>query len=384
MSNVIPPSSDTPPSASSGQYDPSDSSATPSLQPLPGSSPQPQRAEAARLHHLLLGDTLSIRQYDLLTDDHPHRWYDPREPLRCRAWSRGIAFVGILLGIMLAVSFVGVVVITLNTMASGASAASLSVDITSMSTSSPMIMLSSTAELIAAVAAYLIVTLVMERRRPPVELSPRRAFGAIRGMIAAFACIAVCVGVIALFGGYRIVGFDPDYSPWADLLTLGFTAGIAEEIMMRGILLRLTEESLGSWGAVILSAFVFGIIHWFNRDGTLWGGLAIAIEAGLLFGAIYLATRSLWWCMGFHFMWNIAEGPIFGSIVSGNGEQHSWLVAQWNGPAWLTGGSFGLEASIVPVILLGGIAVAILVHLQRLGLMIEPIKDRKRRFGIPA
>ncbi|MBW3092260.1 CPBP family intramembrane metalloprotease [Bifidobacterium sp. 82T10] len=377
MSNVTPPSSDTPLPTSPGQYDPSGSSATPSLQPSPGSSPQPQRAGAAGLHHLLLGDTLPIRQYDLLAADHPHRWYDPREPLRFRAWSRGLAFVGILLGVMMTVYVIGFTIVAMN-LPDGSWAPD------SLSTSSPVVVVNSIAELTAAVVAYLIVTLVMERRRPPAELSPRRAFGVIRGMIAAFACIAVCLGVIALFGGYRIVGFDAGYSPWADLLTMGFTAGIAEEIMMRGILLRLTEESLGSWGAVVLSAFVFGIIHWANPDGSLWGGLAIAIEAGLLFGAIYLATRSLWWCMGFHFMWNMAEGPIFGSIVSGTGEQRSWLVAQWNGPEWLTGGSFGLEASIVPVIVLGGLAIAVLVRLQRLGLMIEPIKARKRRFGIPA
>ncbi|MCH9276300.1 CPBP family intramembrane metalloprotease [Bifidobacterium amazonense] len=357
MSNVTPPSSDIPPL-------------------------RPQRANSARLHRALLGDTLPVRQYDLLTDDHPCRWYDPRETLRVRAWSRGMAFVGILLGVMIAVSFIGVVVITVGETIGGSGEPGLDIDVASLRGSSPMAVLSSIAELIAAVVAYLIVTLVMERRRPPVELSPRRAFGVIRGMIAAFVCIAVCIGVIAVFGGYRIVGFDPGYNPWADLLTLGFTAGIAEEIMMRGILLRLTEESLGSWGAVILSAFVFGIIHWSNPDGTLWGGIAIAIEAGLLFGAIYLATRSLWWCMGFHFMWNIAEGPIFGSIVSGTGEQGSWLVARWSGPDWLTGGSFGLEASIVPVIVLGGVAIALLIHLQRHGLMLDPIKQRKRWLGI--
>ncbi|WP_219100145.1 CPBP family intramembrane glutamic endopeptidase [Bifidobacterium pluvialisilvae] len=237
----------------------------------------------------------------------------------------------------------------------------------------------SCAELFGAIVAYMVVVLAMEGRRPPMELAPTRAFDLVRGAVASFVCIAVCIGVIALLGGYRIVGFNAGYDPWADLLTLGLVAGVAEEIMMRGILLRLVEEGLGSWGAVAVSALVFGLLHVTNPDGTLWGGIAIAIEAGLLFGAIYLATRSLWWCIGFDAMWNIAEGPVFGSIVSGTGAQRSWLVARWNGPELLTGGTFGLEASIIPVLVLGGLAIAILVHLQRHGRMTAPNWVRRKR-----
>ncbi|WP_165777277.1 CPBP family intramembrane glutamic endopeptidase [Bifidobacterium primatium] len=242
----------------------------------------------------------------------------------------------------------------------------------------PDMTLVSWGELFGAIVAYLVVVMAMEGRRLPAELAPMRALDLVRGGIASFVCIAVSIGIIALLGGYRIVGFNAGYDPWADLLTLGLTAGVAEEIMMRGILLRLVEESLGSWGAVAVSALVFGLLHVTNPDGTLWGGIAIAIEAGLLFGAIYLATRSLWWCIGFHAMWNIAEGPIFGSIVSGTGAQQSWLVAQWNGPELLTGGSFGLEASIIPVLVLGGLAIAILIHLQRHGRMIAPVWVRRK------
>ncbi|MBT1173783.1 CPBP family intramembrane metalloprotease [Bifidobacterium sp. MA2] len=333
---------------------------------------------------MLLGRAPSIRRDDLLTDDHPLRRYDPREPKRFRPWARGLAFVGLLLGGMIVVGIVVGVIMAFALPSDVFHQPSFEGGKIVMSSMTPAVKaLTSIVELIAAIVAYAIVVRVMEGRRAPIELAPRRAFDAVRGIVAAFVCISVCIGVIALFGGYRIVGFNAGYSPWGDLLRLGFTAGIAEEIMMRGVLLRLTEERLGSWGAVILSALIFGLAHLANQDGTVWGGLAIAIEAGLLFGAVYLATRSLWWCMGFHFMWNIAEGPIFGSVVSGNGDQQSWFVAQWSGPDILTGGAFGLEASIVPVILLGGIAVALLVHLQHLGLMIEPIGARKRRLGVP-
>lgn len=342
-------------------------------------------ARTKQLHRVLFGQTSPIRSYDLLTEDHPYRWYDRREQIRFKAWARGLAFVGVFLGCMMVLGFIGSIVLGFLLAASSSfdwtELESLN-SITELSPSSLPMAIASVLQLVASVVAYCVVVLVMEQRRKPAELAPNRMADIVRGIVAALVCIGVSIGVIALFGGYRIVGFDAAYNPWLDLLVLGLVAGVSEEIMMRGILLRLTEESLGSWGAVIVSALVFGLIHIGNADGTLWGGLAISIEAGLLFGAIYLATRSLWWCMGFHFMWNIAEGPIFGSAVSGNGEQQSWLVPQWNGPEWLTGGTFGLEASVVPVVLLGGLAIALLVHLQRQGLMVESLKARKRRLSV--
>ena len=326
----------------------------------------------------------TARSYDLLTDDHPYRWYANGERARFNPLLRGVVFGGILLVSMFILIFVGTIIAVIVAPNAFFNADGTSTNMTvvlgeALDTSSPLVQIVSIAEILGALIAYLVVVRVMEGRKPPLELSLKRAPGALLGIVTAFVCITVSVGIIALLGGYRITGFNAGYQPWADLLTLGLAAGIAEEIMMRGILLRLFEEVLGSWGAVALSALIFGFLHLGNKDGSLWGAIAIALEAGLLFGAIYLATRSLWWCMGFHFMWNVAEGPIFGSIVSGNGEQRSWFTANWSGSDWLTGGAFGLEASVVPVILLTAVAVALLIHLQRQGRMIEPVWVRKRR-----
>ncbi|MBT1165241.1 CPBP family intramembrane glutamic endopeptidase [Bifidobacterium simiarum] len=311
-------------------------------------------------HLTLLGGDRPIRGEDLLTDDHPMlRWR--KESWWRAAPIRALAFAGIMVLVGVAMNVGGGALLSIPEDGEASD------------------LLAMAGELIGAIVAYAVVVWAMERRRSPIELAPMRLPDLLRGFIAAFACVVVNIGIIALFGGYRIVGFDADYVPWADLFMLGLTAGVAEEIIMRGILLRLVEEGLGSWGAVVISALIFGILHVTNPDGTLWGGIAIAIEAGLLFGAIYLATRSLWWCIGFHAMWNVAEGPIFGSIVSGTGTQRSWLVAQWSGPDLLTGGRFGLEASIVPVVIMGALAIALLIHLQCHGRMIEPVWIHRKR-----
>ena len=350
-------------------------------------SEQSSNAGGSRLMTLLFGGEFpKPRAYDLLTDDHPYRLYWGNEPAHFKAILRGVVFVVVCFGIMIVGSAIAMFPLIMSALASPADGAAATmadtdalIDDMTMDMRSPAMLATSAMQLVGAIIAYIIIVRVMEQRRTPVELRWRRLVpDLLRGMAFGFMAISASVMVIAVFGGYRIVGIDRGYDPWADLFLMGVVAGISEEIMMRGVLFRLVEEWLGTWGALGISAFVFGIMHWGNADGTLWGGIAIAIEAGLLFAAVYVVTRSLWWCMGLHFMWNVAEGPIFGSIVSGSGDQRSWLVSQWAGPEWLTGGRFGLEASVVPVILLGVVSVLLMLYARRRGMIVAPIWTRKR------
>lgn len=315
-----------------------------------------------------------MRSSDLLTEDHPTYTPDAARgfsrPLRLNPLLRGLTFIGVLC----AVELVGVAVIAVVSMM-------LTGDIRILSSNdihSPFVLCEMILEVVAVIGGYLVVVYAMEQRSHPLELRFSRWRGLVAGGLIGLAAISVCIGILAITGNYRIVGFNADYDPWIDILAMGLCAGIAEEIMMRDMLFRLFEEWLGSWGSVAISALVFGLLHITNQNGTVWGGLAIAIEDGILAAALYCITRSLWVCIGEHIMWNIAEGPIFGSIVSGNGEQKSWLVAKWSGSDIMTGGSFGLEASIVPVVLMGIAGVALMVYAQQKKMLVKPSWTRKR------
>lgn len=315
---------------------------------------------------------------DLLTEDHPLRRLvradGGREPARLNIVLRGLVFFGTFFGVLVVLGIIGGIVYGMAAIDAGSTAPGMGFDV-----DDPQVMLGAMLlETVAAVTGYVVVVFCMERRRHPLEFRFSRCGGLLVGFVIGFGAIASSLGVLALTGGYRIAGFNVHYNPLVDLVALGMCAGVSKEIMMRGMLLRLIEEWLGSWGGVAVSALVFGLLHVSNPDGTLWGGLAIAIEDGILAAALYVITRSLWVVIGEHMMWNFAEGPIFGSIVSGTGKQDSWLVAQWRGPDWLTGGSFGLEASVVPVILMGVAGVALLVYAQRKGMMVKPSWLRRR------
>jgi hypothetical protein len=74
----------------------------------------------------------------------------------------------------------------------------------------------------------------------------------------------------------------------------------------------------------------------------------------LLLGLAYVKTRRLALPMGIHLGWNWAQGSLLGFGVSGTMDTRGWLNPVFDGrPEWLTGGAFGLEASLPCSILCG-------------------------------
>jgi len=306
-----------------------------------------------------------IRDADRLTDDHPLRPYPPLHPIRASLWLRGILFAALVVAVVMV--YIGVYV-----------------GITGDFAGTGGYIHTFLSQLFAVVLAYLLLVLAMEGRRPPFELAPSRLAGLGKGMLLGLAAITVVVGILAMIGVYRIESFNPAYNPWETLLAAGVVAGVSEELAFRGVLFRLLEEGIGTWGAAGLSGLVFGLMHMGNDHGTLWGGIAIAIEAGILFSAVYALTRSLWWVIGLHFAWNVTQGPVFGSVISGTSYADGWIVSSWTGPEILTGGTFGLEASIVTVVVLGAVGIGALVYAQIHHLTLAPIWVRKRMLRPPA
>ncbi len=169
------------------------------------------------------------------------------------------------------------------------------------------------------------------------------------GLLIGALLFCAVIAELALTGHYHIDAVHVT----ADLAVaaLLFLPGAAiEELLFRGVLFRLLEEWSGTWIALAVSATLFGLAHLANRGATAESALAIALEAGVLLGLAYIAARNLWLPIGLHFAWNFCEGPIFGTTVSGHAVLTSAVTAHLDGPAWLTGGTFGPEAGIVAIL----------------------------------
>ena len=208
------------------------------------------------------------------------------------------------------------------------------------------------AGLLTAVVAVLVYRWVVRRteHRAPVEVSSKGAGAGIGwGTLLGIALFGAVIGLIAFSADYTINGLG---SPGNAVALLGIMVGaaVSEELVFRGVLFRNVERWTGTWIALALTGTLFGLLHLLNANATLWGAIAIAIEAGGMLTAAYIATRKLWVPIGLHFGWNIAASAIFSTEVSGSNTPQGLLDATMSGPTLITGGDFGPEGSIYAVV----------------------------------
>ena len=209
-----------------------------------------------------------------------------------------------------------------------------------------------------ACGAYYVLVHFIERRKM-TEMSPSGAVREIiQGIVIGGLFFGSIIAILALTGAYKVLGTNH----WSVLLPPFFfaiSAAVFEEILFRGVLFRGIERSLGSWMALVISAVIFGGLHLMNKDATIVGVIGIMLQTGITMGAAFMLTRRLWLPIGIHFAGNFTQAGIFGSAVSGNGAEQGILRSTITGPDWLTGGAFGIEASIVTIAL--GLALGILL-----------------------
>jgi uncharacterized protein len=135
-----------------------------------------------------------------------------------------------------------------------------------------------------------------------------------------------------------------------DLLLLA-VASLAEEIAFRGYPFQRLIEALGPTLATIVSSLVFAAVHILN-PGSSRASFMVTVFSSWLLSVAYLRTRALWVCWGWHFAWNASMCVLFGLPVSGITQFSPVIQSNTVGPAWITGGEYGPEASMVTAVVL--------------------------------
>ena len=210
------------------------------------------------------------------------------------------------------------------------------------------------------VLAILLVTWVCTRlRREPLAsvglaLDTRWLRQLLAGSAIGIAMMLAVAGLICANGG---VGFAMNPARSMHALAAGawtfICVALLEELMFRGFVFQRLIDGIGITGAQALMAVLFALAHWGNsgmQGATEFWATLDTILGALLLGFAYLRTGSLALPIGLHFGWNWAQGALLGLDVSGF-DQAGWLVPTFLGkPEWLTGGSFGPEASVFAVL----------------------------------
>lgn len=215
-------------------------------------------------------------------------------------------------------------------------------------------------------------------KRKTLEMS---ASGSVGETALGFALGAVImtfmVGLLWVLSYYSVESAGPISVIVHALFFFGFLAFV-EEVVFRLIIFRHVEELAGSWGAIVITGALFGLAHFGNPNATAWSSAAIAMESVIIAGCFVL-TRRVWLVWGLHAGWNYFQSAIYGVAVSGDSELESVLVPKISGPEWLTGGSFGVEASYVTAVLCLVIGVLLVIKASRAGQLVGPLWVRKMK-----
>lgn len=184
-----------------------------------------------------------------------------------------------------------------------------------------------------------------------------------RGVPLGLALAAAAWGSVAAAAWLAgAVHWQPGIAPGPALLQGAASALVVaalEELVFRGFVFQRLVDGVGAFLAQLLMAAYFVLTHSQGLAGAgelQWLAGANIFLAGLLFGAAFLATRSLALPIALHFGLNFLQGPVLGFGVSGQSGESAWVpVADAQQLAW-HGGAFGLEASVP-----GFIAIAVLL-----------------------
>jgi len=212
-------------------------------------------------------------------------------------------------------------------------------------------------------------------KRPLTELSGAGAPGELGiGAAVGLGLVAVVVGILWVLGYYRIAGANALAVVFVSLANDGAGAFV-EEVVLRGIVFRITEERLGTWVALAISVVLFALLHLVSPNATLTSTVVVGVEGGVLLSAAYVLTRRLWLAIGIHFGWDFSQDAIFGV---GKGIK-GLMDGDLSGPVWLSGGSAGIEGSVVALLLCVVVGAYLLVRAGRRGNLLAPSWKRDRQ-----
>jgi uncharacterized protein len=185
----------------------------------------------------------------------------------------------------------------------------------------------------------------------------------VLGIFLGCVLTAIAVAPIYFYGSFRTVNLMalrllPNLCAVIVALICG---ALAEELVFRGYPFQHLEKAIGPVAAVIVFSGIYGVLHLLNPFPSTWGILNTVL-IGVLLSIAYLRTRALWLPWGIHFGWNLTLGLLLGLPLSGFRNYNLLRYTQTYGPDWLTGGKYGVEASMTGTgaIVLGLIVVSLL------------------------
>ncbi|WP_236560002.1 CPBP family intramembrane glutamic endopeptidase [Streptococcus halichoeri] len=148
----------------------------------------------------------------------------------------------------------------------------------------------------------------------------------------------------------------------------GFGAGFVEEMVFRGLIMTLIRDRWGTVISIFLPSFLFALLHLIGENFTLIS-LALVLLSGTVVGSMFSLIAyeggHVWNNALVHSLWN---SVIISGIIGISPHIDSYNISHYvlePSSILLTGGQFGIEASLIALLAYSSVALYAWLALRR-------------------
>lgn len=231
---------------------------------------------------------------------------------------------------------------------------------------------------IILLTGYFYLSRLIEKRKP-TELSRKYLYrDLLSGIFGGFGAISLAILVLYLVGDYHVSG-SSGYAFFVVPLSGIFIAVLLEELLFRGAIYRALEISLGTTWSLIIVSVVFTAAHLFNPNVSILSVVVLFVFSWT-HCILFTLTKRVWLPFSFHLGWNLAQ-PFYGSNLSGH-DAGFVIKAKFEGPKLLTGTAFGIEDSVLSILILLLISIPITLYCYKNGKCVKLSRTLQTKEGI--
>lgn len=170
------------------------------------------------------------------------------------------------------------------------------------------------------------------------------------------AMLITCVLLMWGFGAIQVTSFQFSANLVGEFLILVLAwsiQGTTEELLTRGWMFSSLAAKHNIPVGILVSSLFFTFLHLGNDGISLIPLLDLTLFA-ILACLVMLKTDNLWVIGGIHAAWNCFQGNVFAFPVSGTQAGQAFISVITTGPDWLSGGAFGVEGSVISLLIQAG------------------------------
>ncbi|HFI0642084.1 TPA: lysostaphin resistance A-like protein [Streptococcus suis] len=170
------------------------------------------------------------------------------------------------------------------------------------------------------------------------------------------AMLTTCVLLMWGFGAIQVTSFQFSANLVGEFLILVLAwsiQGTTEELLTRGWMFSSLAAKYNIPVGILVSSLFFSFLHLGNDGISLIPLLDLTLFA-ILACLVMLKTGNLWVIGGLHAAWNCFQGNVFAFPVSGTQAGQAFIAVETSGPDWLSGGAFGVEGSVISLLIQAG------------------------------